>query len=243
MADFDWGALAAGALQALAISGGLVFAGKQVRVSTEQTRDADRWRRTEFAMSLMERLSLDEELAFCARALDWGVGPLLVPSKYRIMFSETRGKMAVTLEAAHEPDPARRPAESDWGAPESDSQFDHHWGMLARAVLPGLHKHWSDPRMLVFRYCFDAFGEYLETIQRHLDLGNVEPAHLFGIRYYLDLLHEPGYYDELPEEQKLEGVPATEVFRPFMRKYYPDGWHLVEHRHELPAARKQDPTK
>jgi len=266
MGEFDWAALAGGALQAAAIGAGLIFAGRQVRISAEENKDAERWRRTKFAASLMERLSKDEELALCARALDWGVGPLIVPTKYRVLFSEKRNKQtgaAATspLPSSLDTAPVREPqslnsnaatiapdadhgdsdsSAGDSGSIESDTQFTHNWAMLARSVRPGLDQNWDDPRMLVYRYCFDSLGGFLETIQRYIDAGNVDPAHLFGLRYYLELLAAPIYYDTLPEERRLAGVKSEEVFRPFMKKYYPDGWYLVEHRDRLPRARQYD---
>jgi hypothetical protein len=242
MAEFDWAALIGGVLQAAAIGGGVVFAGRQVRVSADQNKDAERWRRIEFATSLTERLSTDEELALCARALDWGVGPLMVPAKYRVLFAEARRKQTSAASPAPSSldDAPSVTSEGDWGPIESDAQFTHNWARLARAVRPGLDRDWNDPRMLVYRYCFDAFGEYLEVIQRHIDLQTAEPAHLIGLRYYLNLLVEPEYYRGLPNkitDESGKDVEAKDVFRPFMQNYYADGWHLVENRHKLPSAR------
>jgi hypothetical protein len=260
MGEFDWAALLGGALQAAAIGGGLIFAGRQVKISADQNKDAERWRRTEFAASLMARLSKDEELALCARALDWGVGPLIVPAKYRTLFAEARGRQtSITTISSPNPLDIAPPAvdiqsiKSDataapgakytrqlyghWKPIESDAQFTHNWARLARAVRPGLDADWADPRMLVYRYCFDSLGEFLETIQRYIDLGTVDPAHLFGLRYYLDKLKVPIYYRNLDQKDKLVGVEAEDVFRPFMKTYYPDGWHLVENRYQLPGSR------
>jgi hypothetical protein len=234
MGEFDWAALLGGALQASAIGAGLMFAGRQVRISADQNKDAERWPRTKFAALLIERLSKDEELALCARALDWGVGPLIVPAKYRVLFSEKRNKpigaaatssLPSSLDAAPvrvetqslnsnaaaiapDADHPLRDSDSsagDGGLIESDTQFAHNWAMLARAVRPGLDQDWDDPWMLVYRYCFDSLGGFLGTIQRYIDLGNVDPAHLFGLRYYLELLAAPIYYDMLSEKRRLAG--------------------------------------
>ena len=99
---------------------------------------------------------------------------------------------------------------------------------------------WNNPKLLTYRYCFDLFGDFLEMVQRHIDLRNVEPKDLFGLRYYLNLVAEAPYYETLPKEKKIINVEAKDVFRDFMRTYYPDGWHLVKNRHQLPAPRSSE---
>jgi hypothetical protein len=61
---FDWAALIAGGMGAAATLAGLVFAGRQLRQTADEHRAAEKWRRTEFAARLVERLNTDEELSF-----------------------------------------------------------------------------------------------------------------------------------------------------------------------------------
>lgn len=205
--DFDWATLIAGILGSAATLTGLLFAGRQIKQQVQEHQSAERWRRTEFAAALLERLSSDEDLAFCARAIDWGVGPLLLPQKYRSLF------------------------------PLGTVKCDHDWKQFAEAVTIQLGPRWNEPEQLTYRYCFDSFAAYLETVQRHIELRNVELSHLIGLRYYLDCVFDAAYYATVPESQRLPGVTTRSVFRPFLEHYYPEAWALVENRHTLPGRK------
>ena len=138
MSDFDWATLIGGALQAAAVAAGLTFAGRQVRISAEQNRDAERWRRTEFAASLMERLSKDDELALCTRALDWGVGPLIIPAKHKALFVDKRNWGLAEATDFTITDIAKNEKTTDQSSGEHGAHFSHDWNSFARAVRPRL---------------------------------------------------------------------------------------------------------
>jgi hypothetical protein len=160
---FDWAAFLAGLLTAGATGAGLWYAAQQIKLTRNEQAANERWRRSEFARALVDKLSTDDELAFCARALDWGVGPLVIPEKHRVHF-----------------DPGT-------------STFEHDWKKLEGAVAPGLDVGWREPECLTYGYSFDTFFSYLETIKHHVDVGNVRRDQLVGLDYYLDLLKRPIY--------------------------------------------------
>ena len=51
-----------------------------------QYKRAQRWKATDLAATLLERLHTDQALALACQALDWGVGPLIIPDQYRPLF-------------------------------------------------------------------------------------------------------------------------------------------------------------
>src|SRR5882757_7722820 len=53
-----------------------------------QYERAKRWRAGDLATTLMTQLETDDELAFVCRVLDWGVGPLIVPERYRPLLED-----------------------------------------------------------------------------------------------------------------------------------------------------------
>jgi len=168
---------------------GLIYTGRQIQLARREHAENERWRRTEFSRSLIGHLSTDDELAFCARALDWGVGPLIIPQKHRALF------------------------------PKDQAKFIHDWPTLQAAVGAGLHAGWDEPEALTYRYSFDAFFAYLESIQYYVRAERATPEQLVGLDYYLELLRKP-IYAAGPAPGS-----ASEVFRPFVARYYPN---LVE---------------
>lgn len=185
---FDWAQIVGAALTATVTGSGLFYAAQQIRLMREDqqlTRDEHRanehWKRTEFARTLLEKFTTDDELAFCARALDWGVGPLVIPQKHRVLFSS------------------------------ENATFEHKWDVLERSVAAGLDVGWREPEALTYRYCFDAFFSYLETIKHHLDATNITPGQLAGLAYYLELFRRPQYGSD---QVKL-------TFQSFVMRYYP----------------------
>ena len=183
--DFDWAALTAGVMTSGVAGAGLIYAAQQIKLSRNEQFSNEQWKRTEFARNLIEHFSTDDELSFCTRALDWGVGPLVIPEKHRVLF------------------------------PLGVATFEHDWTKLERSVAPGLDVGWRDPESLTYRYSFDAFFSYLESIQYHLDAENLTRKQLIGLDYYIDLMKKPIYASETNSR------PVSEVFRGFILKYYP----------------------
>ncbi|MGR9265613.1 hypothetical protein [Rhizobium leguminosarum] len=195
MVEFDLATFLSGLLGSAITAAGVLYAARQLKLNGKQHESAEEWKRMEFASQLVERLSKDEELAFCARALDWGVGPLIIPEKYRVLFRSKEITIA------------------------------HDWNKLARAVQPRLDPAGLDPELLVYRYCFDAFGGYLETIARHLELGTVKRDHLVGVGYFLSVLMNSEYYRMLPTSMKLPDVTEKMCSRGsssrFIQRHFP----------------------
>ncbi|PDS69866.1 hypothetical protein [Rhizobium phaseoli] len=207
MAEFDWVTFFSGLFGSAITAGGVFYAARQLKLNAKQHESAEEWKRMEFASQLVERLSKDEELAFCARALDWAVGPLIIPEKYRVLFQN------------------------------KEITIDHDWNKLARAVQPQLDPAGLDPELLVYRYCFDAFGGYLETIARHLELGTVKRDHLVGVGYFLSVLMDAEYYRMLPTSMKLPAVTEKNVFAGFFKSFYPETLPLLAAASAFPGAR------
>jgi hypothetical protein len=53
---------------------------------------AKRWKAGDLAVTLIGQLEKDEELTLACRAIDWGVGPLVVPQRYRALLE--RGELS-----------------------------------------------------------------------------------------------------------------------------------------------------
>jgi hypothetical protein len=179
----------------LATAGGLVYTAWQLHYSRIDQSDNEAWRRQEFARSLVDRLSSDEELAFCTRALDWGVGPLIIPQKYRVLFGQ----------------------EKEEGGNADKTIIDHDPAIMANALKPHLDLGWKAPQALTYRYCFDAFFWYLEGIAYQVRVRNVSKEQLVGLDYYLDLVRKPPYFSWTRKDGW-----ARHPFRPFIKKYYRD---------------------
>ena len=157
--SLDLGSLLAGLIAAVAAIFGLL-----------QWRKAEAWKRAEFAGGLLRQMETDSELSFCCRALDWGVGPLLIPEKYRPLF------------------------------PKDTVRIDHSWEIMARALRPNLDFDWSDPQHLVYRYSFDTFLSYLDRLQWFVALKLVERSDLDPIDDYLKHLESATYYGGTSKE-------------------------------------------
>jgi hypothetical protein len=133
-----------------------------------QYRKAEAWKRAEFTGRLFEQLASDDELAFACRSLDWGVGPLITPQKYRVLLSGTKSDTAVV---------------------------DHNWSDLANAMKKGINIDViQNPNQLIYRYSFDAFCEYLDRLRIFVELGLVELSDLTPLGYYAKLMLNPPYY-------------------------------------------------
>lgn len=161
--DFDWAVFLGSILGALATAGSVYYASLQIKSAALDQRRNEAWRRADVARSLMQRLNVDEELSFCARALDWGVGPLLIPAKYLPLF------------------------------PKDQKTIEHDPKIMTQALSVGLANDWRAPEALTYRYCFDAFFSYLDEIRSYSKRSLIPREEFVGIDYYLKLLKSPAY--------------------------------------------------
>ena len=163
MTDGDWATLASGVLAASVTAGSVFYAAKQIRSAADDQRLNEEWRRADVARTLMLRLGSDDELAFCARALDWGVGPLLIPAKYLPLF------------------------------PIDQRIMEHQPGLMAKALTVNLPDGWRLPEALTYRYSFESFFSFLDELRSYSTGGLIPREQFMGIDYYLELLRDPPY--------------------------------------------------
>ncbi|MGR9200162.1 hypothetical protein ACVMIX_006623 [Rhizobium leguminosarum] len=163
MLEVEWVSATGTLVGGIGTAAGLLYAARQIQLAKNEHVRTEEWRRTEFARSLMDAFSVDEELAFCTRALDWGGGPLIVPAKYRILFEPPCNK------------------------------FDHNPNAMAAALQVSLNSNWNSPASLVYRYSFDTFFSFLDRIRYYMRTGNIRPEQLIGLEYYFDLIRMPRY--------------------------------------------------
>jgi hypothetical protein len=162
--DLELGALIGGLATAGAAGIGLVLTARQIRLSRESDERNYLWRRAEFVRSVVDKLDNDEEVQFCLRALDWGVGPIPVPSTHRLLFEDRREVMthdARTMERAlqvHSP--------SDWNAKRE---------------------------ILVYRLSFDHFFTVITNVMTYGARLGEEFTEDVGLSYYKDLIRLPPY--------------------------------------------------
>jgi len=166
----DWGALFGGLATAVAAGGGLVLTARQIQHSTENDERAravdernNRWRRVELVRVVTAQLDADEEVQFCLRALDWGIGPLPVPTCHRSLFPDRNELM------------------------EQDTE------KMERALKVALTGNWRDPEYLVYRHSFDRFFTVIERVITYgRRLGEEFTADV-GLTYYTKLIRDPPY--------------------------------------------------
>lgn len=72
--------------------------------------------------------------------------------------------------------------------PVGTATFEHDVVSMSDALKADLDVVWRQPEALTYRYCFDSFFAYLDTIRYHVAVGNVDPSQLVGLQYYLDLV-------------------------------------------------------
>ena len=138
-----------------------------------QYRRAQRWKATDLAAAVLERLNTDQALALACQALDWGVGPLIIPDQYRPLFpSDVSG--------------------------EAPGVMDHDPNVLSLAVQPRLNEPTlCDPRGLVYRYCFIKLFTYLDNMFRLLADGQLRKGDIDDVKYWLERLRN---YEYAPAE-------------------------------------------
>jgi len=150
-----------------------------------------RWRAGDLAASLISQLETDEELAFACRVLDWGVGPLIVPQRYRPL-----------LETVPADPKNATPAERG-----AVIQMDRE--LLARAVEPRLKiDPKAEPAGLIYRYCFDKFFSHLANVHRLVQTRQVKSKDLIPLKYWLERIAR---YEYPPRP-----MPKDQVFQPFL---------------------------
>jgi hypothetical protein len=134
-----------------------------------QYKRAQRWKATDLAATLLERLSTDQALALACQALDWGVGPLIIPDQYRPLF-----RAGVSGE-----DPC---------------VMEHDPNVLCLAVQWQLNEPTlRDPRGLVYRYRFIKLFDYLNNMFKLLADGQLREGDIDEVKYWLEMLRHYKY--------------------------------------------------
>lgn len=134
-----------------------------------QYRRAQRWKATDLAASLLAKLETDPCLSLAMQALDWGVGPLLIPERYQPLFPRD-------------------------ASGEYPGVMQHDTDVLARALEPQLNDATlNDPRGLVYRHCFIKLFNHLDNIYNLLNDGQLQQEDLADLKYWLELLHDYQY--------------------------------------------------
>jgi hypothetical protein len=130
-----------------------------------QYRKAEAWKRAQFTAGFLKQLSTDEELIFACKAIDWGLGPLIIPEKYRPLF--TNREVVIT----------------------------HNWDDLANALKPNIDINViTNPKQLIYRYSVDALLDYFDQSRKFIELNLVRLHDLASLGYYAALIRYPIYY-------------------------------------------------
>jgi hypothetical protein len=161
-------------------------------VALAQYRKAERWKRAEFAISQLRLLSSDDVISFCCRAIDWGVGPLPIPGKYRFLFP----RHVVTVE--------------------------HSWELMAEALRPDLTDSWNQParapQYLLYRYAFDDFFGYIDVLTLYRSAEVVSDGDFAALHPYLTQVRQPKYWEA--EFARKHGLRKEQIFGDFVNRYY-----------------------
>jgi hypothetical protein len=177
--ELELGALIGGLATAAAAGVGLVLTARQIRLARESDERNYAWRRIDFVRSVVDKLNEDEEVQFCLRALDWGVGPIQVPSKHRALFEDRREVMT------------------------------HDAGTMERALQVELAQDFDSTReILVYRLSFDHFFTVVTNVLTYGDRLGDEFMEDVGLSYYTDLIRSPPYMSH-PRTSPLFGFVKT----------------------------------
>jgi hypothetical protein len=162
---------------------------------------AQRWRAGDLAAQLVAQLTTDDELAFACQTLDWGVGPMIVPARFRPLMS-------------------RVPKDSTHPTPrELGEIMDHDTALMAKAVKVRLSFDLeTQPAGLVYRFCFDKLFSHLANIHRLLINGQLRIRDLTGLTYWIRKIADYRY----GPVQRRGGL----MFQPFVG-YEPFGYQGV----------------
>lgn len=133
-----------------------------------QYNRAQDWRKKDLAAQVTARLSTDDELSLACQALDWGTGPLLIPSRYKSIMAKT-------------------PIDPDNPTPiESGELMEHSPELMARALTVQLSFNYKkQPAGLIYRYCFDKLFQHFSEIHRLTATGQIDIQDLESLRYPL----------------------------------------------------------
>jgi hypothetical protein len=134
-----------------------------------QYRRSQRWKATDLAAALLEQLRTDQALALACQALDWGVGPLIIPDQYRPLFLPG---VSAEPPAVMEHDPSVLCLAVQW--------------QLSEPTL-------RDPRGLVYRYCFIRLFDYLNNMFKLLADGQLRELDIEEVKYWLEALRNYPY--------------------------------------------------
>ncbi len=160
-----------------------------------------RWRAGDLAVSVIAQLETDSDLAFACRAIDWGVGPMIVPERYRPLLEKT-------AEGQMKPTPVER-----------GEVMRHNPELMARAVQVNLAiDPETEPGGLIYRYCFDKLFAHLANVYRLLETEQVKLYELEGLKYWLERI---AVYEYPPP-----GTEGDRVFQPFL-EHEPYGYRGV----------------
>jgi hypothetical protein len=156
-----------------------------------QFRRAKRWRAGDLAAKLSSDLTTDDELALACQAIDWAVGPLVVPLRYRAIM------MGIPKDVKH-PTPL-----------ELGEIAEHDTRIMALALEVRLSTIYLEyPLYLVYRYCFDKLFSHLSNINRLVESGQIVVKDLAAFSYWLRRLAE---YEYPPD-----GVTGLQMFQRFL---------------------------
>ena len=170
------------------VIGGIIAVSGAV-LAWSQYRRAQDWRAGDLAARYVKDLTEREDLAFACYVLDWGVGPLIVPTRYRCLLEKAKNGAT----------PADRGEVVEFSAQ-----------LLVKALKVRLSFDTEkETAGLIYRYCFDALFGHLAEVHRLLEAGQVSLADLTGFRYWLERVARYGYARNYAR--------AEEVFQPFLR--------------------------
>ena len=67
-----------------------------------QYQRAQKWKSTDLAQTLLQKLDSDQCLVLTCQALDWGIGPLIIPEQFRPLFPHNeKGELPALMQ--HDP--------------------------------------------------------------------------------------------------------------------------------------------
>jgi hypothetical protein len=166
---------------------------------------AQEWRRGDLATSLMKELESNDELAFACISLDWGTGPLVVPTRYRPLVEQMSSGSGAVLQ--HSPE------------------------ILALALEPYLNEETEKSAQgLIYRHCFVKLFSHLDNIARLLVSKQIRRADLDGLEYWLKQLSNYQYAPANGEEVFQRALAVFEYPRiPALgRLLQVDNWNVYE---------------
>jgi hypothetical protein len=132
-------------------------------------RRAQRWKAADLAATLLEKLKSDQCLALACEALDWGVGPLIIPEEYQPLF--------------------------DAGTPGvAPRVMEHDPKVVCLALQPQLNEATlRDPRGLVYRHCFIKLFDYFDNMYKLLARKQVMCGDIEDVANWLDGIRQYRY--------------------------------------------------